>query len=70
MKHDILPSNIVELIRDEGRDLDFGVVQLKIFLRGGKPRYEYSKSVSILDDQIHKDIDGNFIESKGECNGK
>ena len=56
MKHDILPNNIVELIKAEGSGLNYGVVTLKIFLRDGKPRWEYSKSVSIIDDTTAKGI--------------
>jgi len=59
MEHDILPNNIVELIKAEGSCLNFGVVTLKIFLRDGKPRWEYSKSVSIIDDAVNKDIGAN-----------
>ena len=57
MENNILPNGIVELIRAEGSDLDFGVVTLKIFLRDGRPRWEYSKSISIIDDTIFKDVD-------------
>ena len=62
MKHDILPNNIVELIKAEGSGLDFGVVTLKIFLRDGKPRWEYSKSVSIIDEATHKSIGANSTD--------
>ena len=61
MKHDLLPPNVIALVRHEAECLEFGSVRLEIFLRDGKPRrWEISKSISIIDESVPKSIDGNF----------
>jgi hypothetical protein len=57
MKIDILPNEIVSIVKAEGKDLDFGVIRLEIFLRDERPRWEITRSRSIIDDTIPKSID-------------
>jgi hypothetical protein len=48
MKHDILPNEVVKIIKAEGSGLEFGHIQLDIFLRDGKPRWDITRSQSLL----------------------
>jgi len=49
MKNNLLPANIISLVKSEGDGLAFGSIRLEIFLRDGKPRWEISRSISIVD---------------------
>ena len=57
MKTDLLPADVIALIESEGQGLTHGIIQLKIFLRDGRPRWEVTRSRSILDDSTQKGID-------------
>jgi hypothetical protein len=57
MKINILPNDVIEMVRAEGDGLEFGCVSLNIFFRNGKPRWEVSRSRSIIDDSSPKGID-------------
>jgi len=46
----ILPNDIISMIRAEGNGLDFGLIKLEIFLRNGHPRWEITRSRSILEE--------------------
>jgi len=48
MKIDILPKDIIDLVKAEGAGLDFGMIRLEIFLRDGRPRYVIVKEKSII----------------------
>jgi len=48
MKIDILPKNIIDLVKAEATGLDFGMIRLEIFLRDGRPRYVIVKEKSII----------------------
>ena len=50
MKTNLLPANIISLVKNEGEGLEFGSIRLEIFLRDGKPRWEVTRSRSIVDD--------------------
>jgi hypothetical protein len=54
MKYDILPPHIVEQIRNESKGYDFGMVRVDIHLRDGKPRWEISRTRSIIEDDQEK----------------
>jgi hypothetical protein len=57
MENNILPADIIALVKEEGESLEFGLIQLNIFLRDGKPRWEITRSRSIINDTIPNDID-------------
>jgi hypothetical protein len=57
MKIDILPKDVIAIVKAEGNGLEFGMIRLEIFLRDGKPRWEITRSRSIIDDTIQKGID-------------
>jgi len=40
MKIDILPKDIIDEVKAEGKNLDFSMIRLEIFLRDGWPRYD------------------------------
>ena len=62
MKHDILPNEVVKAVKTEGLGLDFGVIRLEIFLRDGKPRWDITRSRSLLEEPIiEKRIDDAFL---------
>jgi hypothetical protein len=46
----ILPNDIVSMVRDEGKNLNFGSIKLEIILRDGHPRWEITRSRSILEE--------------------
>ena len=58
MKIDILPNDVVDLVRAEGEGVNFGKIKLEIYLRDGKPRWDISRKRSYLFDFIKKGIDG------------
>ena len=47
MKDEILPSDVIALVEDECKGLEFGLVRLEIFLRDGHPRWNITRSQSI-----------------------
>jgi hypothetical protein len=51
-------------VQAEGQGLEFGLIQLKIFLRDGMPRWEISRSISIMDDTTSKGIDASFSQTE------
>ena len=57
MKTNILPDDVIAMVRAEGEGFDFGVIRLEIHLRDGKPRWDIGRSRSILEDTIRKGID-------------
>ena len=59
MMYDILPDTIISAVIKDADGLDFGVVRLEIFLRNGKPRWQITRSMSIIDDTFPNDIDVN-----------
>ena len=46
---DILPPDIISMVKAEGESLGFGSVKLEIILRDGNPRWEITRSRSILE---------------------
>jgi len=46
----ILPDDIVSMVRAEGKNLNFGSIKLEIILRDGHPRWEITRSRSILEE--------------------
>jgi hypothetical protein len=63
MKNNILPDDIISLVKNEGEGLDFGCVILKIFFRSGNPRWEISRSKSIVNDTSPKGIDAAYLKT-------
>lgn len=61
MKNNLLPANIISLVNSEGENLVFGSIRIEIFLRDGKPRWEVTRSRSIIDETTPK---GSSAESQ------
>ena len=57
MKNNIPPSDIISYVQSEAEGLNFGTIRLEIFLRDGKPRWQISKSQSIVDASTIKGVD-------------
>ena len=49
MKKEILPKEIISYVQSQADNLAFGSIHVQIHLRDGKPRWEISWSVSIID---------------------
>ena len=65
MKYNILPDDIVQFIRGQGKILEFGSIKLEIFLRDGKPRWDISNSLSLLPETIKQGIDAVSLKTTG-----
>ena len=62
----ILPNDIISMVRAEGKNLDFGSIKLEIFLRDGHPRWEITRSRSILEETRELEEKANASTSKTE----